>query len=65
MRGCAVAGVQLWSLTREKVDQLCAQREEKQVEHDGLSAKTPEQLWRADLEALKTALEAENRRSMQ
>lgn len=57
--------MQLWSLTREKVDQLCAQREEKQVEHDGLSAKTPEQLWRADLEALKTALEAENRRSMQ
>lgn len=49
---------QLWSLTREKVDHLCAQREEKQSEHDDLSAKTPEQLWLADLDALQNALEA-------
>ena len=49
---------QLWSLTREKVDQLCAQREQKQSEHDELSARTPEQLWLADLDALQTALEA-------
>mgnify|MGYP002630638741 FL=1 len=59
LRTTGTAGMQqLWSLTREKVDQLCAQREEKQLEHDELSAKTPEQLWLADLDALQTALEA-------
>ena len=47
---------QLWSLTREKVDQLCAQREQKQTEHDRLSDRTPAQLWRADLDALSDAI---------
>ena len=56
----AARSQQLWSLTREKVDQLCAQREEKRLEHDALSAKTPEQLWLADLDALRTALEGKD-----
>lgn len=42
------------------MDQLCAQREEKQLEYDSLSAKTPEQLWLADLDALHTALEVKD-----
>ena len=50
---------QLWSLTSEKLDELCEQRERTQAHHDALEASSPEELWRADLDELSAALPAD------
>ena len=50
---------QLWSLTSEKLDELCEQRERTQAQHDALEASSPEELWRADLDELSAALPAD------
>ena len=54
------ARAQLWSLTSEKLDELCEQRERTQAHHDALEASSPEELWRADLDELSAALPADS-----
>ena len=46
----------LWNLSREKVEQLCEARDNKQAEHDALAQTTAEQLWRQDLRRLDEEL---------
>lgn len=43
-------GMTLWSLTREKKEELLRKRDEKIKELEDLKSKTPSDLWRADLE---------------
>ncbi|XP_044583861.1 DNA topoisomerase 2 isoform X2 [Cotesia glomerata] len=45
-------GMTMWSLTREKKDELLKQRDEKVAEVQRLQGKTPISLWREDLDAL-------------
>lgn len=45
-------GMSMWMLTKEKKDELLKQRDKKLAELDALKAKTPELLWREDLDAL-------------
>jgi len=48
--------MKLWSLTMERVQALKSQAAEKRRELDTLLAKTPEDLWNEDLDALELAL---------
>lgn len=50
----------LWNLTKEKVDKLCAEREEKQAEYDNLDATSPADLWNTDLDALLEELDRQD-----
>ena len=50
--------MKIWSLTMEKVHALTAERDEKRNELEILMAKTPEDLWLEDLEALEDALDS-------
>ena len=50
----------LWNLTKEKVDKLCAEREDKQAEYDTLEAKTAADLWIADLDNLVEELDMQD-----
>lgn len=43
-------GMTMWSLTKEKKDELLKKRDEKLVELKTLQAKTPSSLWKEDLE---------------
>eukprot|EP01047_Picozoa_sp_COSAG01_P028229 COSAG01_NODE_1890_length_8979_cov_5.337500_2_plen_1328_part_00 len=52
----------LWNLSKEKVEKLCAEREQKQEEFDQLQATTPADLWRSDLDDLESALAEQNTR---
>ncbi|XP_013005084.1 DNA topoisomerase 2-alpha isoform X2 [Cavia porcellus] len=47
----------LWYLTKEKKDELCRQRDEKEQELDTLKKKSPSDLWREDLAAFIEELE--------
>ncbi|XP_004633941.1 DNA topoisomerase 2-alpha [Octodon degus] len=48
----------LWYLTKEKKDELCRQRSEKEQELDTLKKKSPSDLWKEDLAAFIEELEA-------
>uniref|UniRef100_A0A8C2W3B6 DNA topoisomerase 2 n=1 Tax=Chinchilla lanigera TaxID=34839 RepID=A0A8C2W3B6_CHILA len=48
----------LWYLTKEKKDELCRQRNEKEQELDTLKKKSPSDLWKEDLAAFIEELEA-------
>lgn len=50
-------GMQLWSLTKEKKDALLKQKEEKAKELADLRRKTPNMLWKDDLDAFAAELE--------
>ncbi|XP_015264938.1 PREDICTED: DNA topoisomerase 2-alpha-like [Gekko japonicus] len=47
----------LWYLTKEKKDELCKQRDDKEVELKNLKRKNPDDLWKEDLAAFVEALE--------
>ncbi|XP_042529550.1 DNA topoisomerase 2-alpha isoform X3 [Dipodomys spectabilis] len=47
----------LWYLTKEKKDELCKQRNEKEQELDTLKKKSPSDLWKEDLAAFIEELE--------
>jgi DNA topoisomerase-2 len=49
--------MKLWSLTQEKVEALGAERDAKRQQLDELMAKTPEDLWHEDLDALEVSLD--------
>jgi len=49
--------MKLWSLTMERVQALKSQAADKRKELDTLLAKTPEDLWNEDLDALELALD--------
>ncbi|XP_015426393.1 PREDICTED: DNA topoisomerase 2-alpha [Myotis davidii] len=48
----------LWYLTKEKKDELCKQRNEKEQELETLKRKSPSDLWKEDLAAFIEELEA-------
>lgn len=48
-------GMPLWNLTKEKVDKLLSEGEEKRREFNILSAKTPKDLWIEDLDRFSEA----------
>ena len=48
--------MKIWSLTMERVRALTMERDEKKKELDVLAAKTAEDLWLEDLDALEVAL---------
>ncbi|XP_048373164.1 DNA topoisomerase 2-alpha [Sphaerodactylus townsendi] len=50
-------GMPLWYLTKEKKDELCKQRDDKEAELENLKRKNPDDLWREDLAAFVEALE--------
>lgn len=49
-------GMAMWMLTKEKKDQLLRERDNKLHELSVLKAKTPSDLWRADLDKFSTEL---------
>ncbi|KAF7987881.1 hypothetical protein HCN44_003744 [Aphidius gifuensis] len=49
-------GMAMWSLTKEKIDELLKKRDDKKTELDILKSKTPKTIWRDDLDALLIAL---------
>lgn len=49
-------GMAMWSLTKEKIDELLKKRDDKKTELEILKNKTPVGLWREDLDALLIAL---------
>lgn len=49
-------GMTMWSLTKEKKDDLLRQRDEKVAELKRLQARTPVSLWKEDLDNLLTEL---------
>jgi DNA topoisomerase-2 len=49
--------MKLWSLTQEKVEALGAERDAKREQLDDLMAKSPEDLWHEDLDALEIAMD--------
>lgn len=49
-------GMTMWSLTKEKKDDLMRQRDEKIAEYKKLQARTPISLWKEDLDNLLTEL---------
>ena len=49
-------GMKLWNLTREKVDKLQADRNQKAAEVEELSATAPHSLWWRDLDELEDAI---------
>ncbi|XP_027522232.1 DNA topoisomerase 2-alpha [Corapipo altera] len=48
----------LWYLTKEKKDELCKQRDNKQKELENLKRKSPSDLWKEDLAAFIEELDA-------
>ncbi|DAA18550.1 TPA: topoisomerase (DNA) II alpha 170kDa [Bos taurus] len=50
----------LWYLTKEKKDELCKLRNEKEQELETLKRKSPSDLWKEDLAAFVEELESEN-----
>ncbi|XP_057320672.1 DNA topoisomerase 2 [Microplitis mediator] len=50
-------GMTMWSLTKEKKDELLKQRDEKVTEVQRLEGKTPMSLWREDLDALMAEMD--------
>lgn len=50
-------GMTMWTLTKEKKDELLKKRDEKLVELKTLQAKTPEMLWKEDLAAFLEELD--------
>ncbi|XP_021916597.1 DNA topoisomerase 2-like isoform X2 [Zootermopsis nevadensis] len=50
-------GMTMWSLTKEKKDELLKKRDEKLVELKTLQAKTPSSLWKEDLEEFNKELD--------
>jgi DNA topoisomerase-2 len=50
----------MWNLTKEKVDALCVERDQKQVEYNALDAKTPQDLWNTDLDTFLMQLDADD-----
>ncbi|OWK14393.1 hypothetical protein Celaphus_00001287 [Cervus elaphus hippelaphus] len=50
----------LWYLTKEKKDELCKLRKEKEQELETLKRKSPSDLWKEDLAAFVEELESEN-----
>eukprot|EP00897_Mesotaenium_endlicherianum_P007584 jgi/Mesen1/6854/ME000351S05971 len=51
-------GMPLWSLTLEKVQELCSERDGKEEQLEALKRTDPRQLWELDLANFLTALEA-------
>lgn len=51
-----ILGMPLWSLTRERKDDLLSQRDRKQAELATLTKKTNKTLWREDLDDLEAAI---------
>lgn len=49
-------GMTMWSLTKEKKDDLLRQRDEKMAELKRLQARSPISLWKEDLENLLNEL---------
>lgn len=49
--------MKLWSLTKEKVDAMRAQKAEKEAELNTLLATSAEDMWRADLDTFEVALD--------
>ncbi|GLG97265.1 DNA topoisomerase 2 [Gryllus bimaculatus] len=49
-------GMQMWSLTLERKNQLLKQRDERLQEYEHLRKKSPESMWREDLDALLAKL---------
>ncbi|KAJ6660677.1 hypothetical protein lerEdw1_017674 [Lerista edwardsae] len=47
----------LWYLTKEKKDELCKQRDDKETELENVKGKNPEDLWKEDLAAFVEALD--------
>jgi len=50
-------GMPMWNLTKEKKDELCRKRDDKQQELENLKAKSKEELWEADLEEFMNKLD--------
>lgn len=50
-------GMPLWSLTRERKEDLLNKRDQKREELETLRKKTPENLWETDLDAFMTKLD--------
>lgn len=50
-------GMPLWSLTRERKDDLLKKRDEKRAELEVLRRKSPENLWEEDLDAFSAKLD--------
>lgn len=50
-------GMSMWMLTEEKKNELLKQRDNKIAELDQLKRKTPQDLWRDDLDAFVTKLD--------
>lgn len=50
-------GMPLWSLTLEKVQELCNERDEKKGQLEALLGTEPKQLWETDLDNFLQALE--------
>ncbi|XP_053219187.1 DNA topoisomerase 2-alpha isoform X1 [Podarcis raffonei] len=55
----------LWYLTKEKKDELCKQRGDKEMELENLKRKAPNDLWREDLAAFVEALEEQENKEKQ
>ncbi|VDD80575.1 unnamed protein product [Mesocestoides corti] len=51
-----ILGMPLWSLSKERKDDLLAQRDKKQAELTNLMRKTNKDLWRDDLDDLESAI---------
>ena len=51
-----ILGMKLWSLTKERKEALLVERDRKLKEVKDLEAKSPEQLWNDDLDALSAAV---------
>ncbi|KAK7872076.1 hypothetical protein R5R35_004560 [Gryllus longicercus] len=49
-------GMQMWSLTLERKNELLKQRDERLKEYEHLKKKSPESMWREDLDALLAKL---------
>ena len=50
-------GMPLWSLTLEKVEELCRERDGKEKEMEALMGTGPKDLWDKDLDALVEFME--------
>uniref|UniRef100_A0A8C3BS53 DNA topoisomerase 2 n=1 Tax=Cairina moschata TaxID=8855 RepID=A0A8C3BS53_CAIMO len=55
----------LWYLTKEKKDELCKQRDNKEKELENLKCKSPCDLWKEDLAAFVEELDAVEAKQMQ
>nr|XP_009499960.1 PREDICTED: DNA topoisomerase 2-alpha [Phalacrocorax carbo] len=55
----------LWYLTKEKKDELCKQRDNKEKELENLKCKSPSDLWKEDLAVFVEELDAVEAKQMQ